>query len=190
MPAPNSSAVVTSVPLYGPNFVLGQVTNQYQPVKVSTWDAVIPSPTIGTEPIAGYAAFTTDNVTVTRGSSGNTSSLALKNLVGFFANYNVWEGDVGTNPYTETLGGQFTVPVCEIGSVYVYNSNAISLSVSSGLYVVTAVSSGVTPAGTIVGSVVQSSPMSATLLDISSVARVRTAQTVVGGGCLIDILKT
>lgn len=186
MPAPTNSPVITSVPLFGPNFVIGEVTNQFQPVRVSSQPIVIPTPLLGNEAIAGYAAFQTDITNTTRGFSGAT----IKNLVGIFANYQLWEGDVGTNPYTETMGGQNLVPVCNIGSIYAYNSSAIATTVSSGLNVVLSITSGTTPAAVTVGSFYQgSTPAGATLLDVSSVCKVRTAQTTPGGGFLVDILQ-
>ena len=186
MVAPNNAPVVTSVPLTGPAFLLGEVTNQYQPTKLSTWAVVIPGSLLGNEVQAGFAAFTADNVTVTKGASGYT----LPNFLGFVENQYFQEGDPGSNPYTETWGSKFAVSVCEIGSIYVYNSTAISASVSSGLKVVLTVTGGTTPAAILVGSIIQGAdPSGATTLDISTVCRVRTAQTTVGGGVLLDVLK-
>lgn len=186
MPAPTNNPVISSIPLAGPSFLLGEVTNQYQPTKIGSWNVVIPTVLLGNEAVAGYAAFTSDGVTATRGVSGYSTA----NFLGFFANYNFWEGDVGTNPYTETLGGQFQAPVCNIGSIYVYNSTAISSAVGAGLNVVLAVSSGVTPAAILVGSVVQGSPLSSTVLNVSSLVRARSAQTVVGAGVLVDLVQS
>ncbi len=186
MPAPTQAAVISSIPLYGPSFVLGQVTNQYQPTKVSTWDAVIPASLLGNEAIAGYAAFTSDGVTVTRGFSTDTS---LKFFVGIFANYNFWEGDAGTNPYNETFSGQFTVPVCSIGSIYVYNSTAVSTAISASNtlnVVISAVSPGVTP----IGSFCQGSPVGTTLLDVSSICKVKVGSVTAGTGILIDVIQS
>lgn len=186
MVAPNNAPVVTSVPLTGPNYLLGEVTNQYQPTKLRTWKVVIPGSLLGNEAQAGYAAFTADGSTVTKGASGYT----LPNFLGFFENQYFQEGDPATNPYTETFGSNFLVSVCEIGSIYVYNSTAISASVSSGLKVVLTVTTGTTPAAIIVGAIIQGSdPSGATTLDISTVCRVRFAQTTVGGGVLVDVLK-
>lgn len=187
MTAPTNAAVVSTVPLYGPSYLLGEVTNQYQPVKLTTWDVVIPSVLLGNEAIAGYAAFTADGSTVTRGASGYT----LANFVGFFENQYFNEWNVGSLTGQDTLGNYFTTSICSIGSIYVYNSTAISAAISSGLKVVLTVTSGTTPAAILVGAIIQGSdPAGSTTLDISSVCKVRTAQTVVGGGVLIDVLQS
>ena len=181
MTAPTNNPVVSSIGLSGPTYLLGEVTNQYQPVKLSTWNVVIPSSLLGNEAAAGYAAFTTDNVTVTRGSTG----LTLKNLVGVFENQYFNEWSVGSLTGTDTLGNYFTVSVCSIGSISVYNGTAISLSVASGLSVaLVSTNSAVT-----VGSFYQGSPTYVTGLDVSAVFRPRTAQSTVGAGFLVDILQ-
>lgn len=183
MPAPTNSPVVSSVPLYGPNYVMGEVTNQYQPTRVDSMQVVIPNSLLGNEAIAGYAAFTVDGVTVTRG----VTSLTLTNFCGFFADYSFWEGNAGTNPYVETMGGTFLAPVCGIGSIYVYNSSAISPVVASGLKVVLVTTDAVNFP---VGSVFQGSPGAVTgSLDISSQCFVKTAQTVVGAGVLLELVQ-
>jgi hypothetical protein len=186
MVAPTNQPVVSSVPLYGPNFLIGQTTNLYQPIKSETWNVVIPNPLIGNEAQAGFAAFTADNVTVTRGVSGNT----LANFVGFFEQQYFNEWDVGSLTGQDTLGNAFTTAVLSMGSIYVYNSTAISEAISSGLKVVLSITTGTTPAAILVGAIIQGAdPAGSTTLDISTVCRVRTAQTVVGAGVLLDIIK-
>lgn len=187
MPAPTNSPVVTSVPLSGLQFLLGEVTNQYQPTRVSSWQVVIPTSALGNEAVAGFAAFTVDGVTVTRGS---TVTVTPEFFVGFFADYSFWEGNVGSNPYTETMGGQFLAPVCGMGSIYVYNSTAISPAIASGLLVVTSITTGTTPAGILVGSVIQgATPAGATVCDISNQCFVRFAQPTVGAGVLVEMVQ-
>ena len=187
MVAPTNNPVVSSIPLVGPSFLLGEVTNQYQPVKLSTWSVVIPGTLLGNEAQAGYAAFTADGVTVTRGASGYT----LANFVGFFENQYFNEWDPGSLTGTDTLGNNFTTTVCSIGSIYVYNSTAIAATVSSGLKVVLTITTGTTPAAIQVGSIIQGAdPAGSSTLDISSVCKVRSTQTVVGGGVLLAVLQS
>lgn len=184
MVAPTNAPVVSSVPLFGPSFLLGQVTNLYQPTKLATWNVVIPSSLLGNEAQAGYAAFTSDGVTVTRGFSG----AALANFVGFFENQYFNEWNVGSLSGSDTLGNYFTTTVCSQGSIYVYNSTAMVETVASGLGVITVYSGSA--ANVFVGAVVQGTVTNATILDISSVAKVRSTQPTVGGGVLIDVLTS
>lgn len=187
MTVPTNAPVVSSVPLTGAAFLLGETTNQFQPLKLSTWNVVIPGSLVGNEVIAGYACFTADGVTVTRGASGYT----LPNFVGFAENQYFNEYDPGSLTGADTLGNKFQISVCSIGSIYVYNSTAIAATISSGLKIVLTITTGTTPAAIQVGSIIQGSdPAGSTTLDVSSVCKVRTAQTVVGGGVLIDILKS
>jgi hypothetical protein len=184
MPSPTNSPLISSVPLKGASFILGEVTNQYQPTKVSTYNVVIPGVLVGNEAKAGYSAFTVDGLSVTRGSTGLTAA----NFVGFFASYNYAEGDAGSNPYSVTQGDNFTVPVCQAGSVYVHNCTVVSSSVASGLKVVLVSSNQVTYP---VGSVFQGTdPVPVTSsLDISSAVKVIAPSSVVGAGVLVSVLQ-
>ena len=187
MVAPTNNPVVSSVPLYGPSYLLGETTNQFQPLKSSTWNVVIPSPLLGTEVIAGYACFTTDGASVLNSGSGFT----LANLVGFAENQYFNEWDVGSLTGSDTLGDYFTISVCEIGTIYVYNSTAIVTTISSGAKIVLTVTGGTTPAAIKLGSLIQGSdPAGSTTLDVSTVVKIRTANSTGGGGVLVDILKS
>lgn len=185
MVAPSNSPVVTSVPLTGPSYLLGEVSNVFQPLKDTTYFASIPGSLVGNEVKAGFACFTTDQINVTRGTSGST----LAQFVGFAELMSFNEYDPGSLTGALTLGDKFSVPVLQIGSIYVYNSTAIVTTVASGLKVVTSITTGTTPSTILVGAVIQGAdPSGSTTVDISTVAKVRTANSTVGLGVLIDIL--
>jgi hypothetical protein len=185
MTAPTNQPVVSSVPLYGPAFILGEVTNQYQPTTLTTWPVVIPSPLVGNEAIAGYAAFTQDGVTANRG----VQLESLINFLGFFENQYFNEWDVGSLTGSDTLGNNFTVSVCSVGSIYVYNASPMS-PVPGGVNVISSITVGTTPPGITVGMVFQGAPIpGVNWVDISSVCRVKFAQAVIGGGVLVSLLN-
>ena len=186
MTAPTNQPVVSSIPYFGPSFILGQTTNDYQPLKVGSWNVVIPSVLIGNEAKVGYAAFTLDNVTVNCGDA--TGNQGIPNLVGVFLNYFYQEGDVGSLTYNATFGNNFQVPVLGTGSVYAYNSGPISATVADGIHIVKSVSS--TAYNSLLGSFYQSANTPtgvSTGLDVSAYFRVRSAQATAGAGFLLEI---
>lgn len=184
MVAPSNSPVVTSVPLAGSSYVLGEVTDAFGPLKSQTYYASIPGTLLGNEVAAGFACFTTDQVLVTKGSAGFT----LANFIGFAQLFTYQEWDPGSLSGAFSLPSKFSVPVLRIGSIYVYNSSAIVTTVSSGAKIIIT-NDGTTPAA-LVGSVWQGAdPAGCTTVDVSTVVNIRTANITVGGGILLDILR-
>lgn len=179
MVAPSTSALWATVPYSGPSAVLGDVVDRGSPTYISgQCPVVIPDVLVGNEWKVGFAAFKDDNETFNRG----VSTYTLANFWGFFENIESQEGNPGTNPWQATFGGTLLVPVARSASIYVYNSTAISAAISSGLSVVTSVTTGTTPAAILVGAVIQgATPAGATVVDVSSKCSVLTANTTVGG---------
>lgn len=124
MTAPTNAPVVSSIPYFGPAYLLGQSNDEYQPLKVSSWNVIIPNPLIGNEAKAGFAAFTVDGVNVTCGTAG----ALLPNLVGIFQNQYYQEGDVGSLTYNATFGNNFQAPILAQGAIYAFNSTAINVA--------------------------------------------------------------
>ena len=155
MPAPTNQPVVTSVPLAGKNRYLGLVTHNYQPTRIPTYQATIPTVLLGNEVQAGYACFTLDGINVTKGSAAITS---VTQLVGFAVAKEFNEFDIGSLNQQQTVNSQFLVPSMAMGSMYVATSGAINpvnLSTGEDLMIVTS-TTGATP-GYVVGSVFQGS---------------------------------
>jgi len=189
MAQPNVSLRDVQVNLRPPDYNLGEVVlNPNWPNQVRTYFADIANPLqpILNYPKAGYAAFTNDGVFINTGTTGYTTA----QFVGFCTSKIV--GDDRKAPLYETLlGNHFTVPVCVRGQICVYNSTAIVPLIAKGLAVCLSVTPNVTPANVQVGGLVQgTAPAGTTLLDISEFARVRIGNLSVGGGVLIDILKS
>lgn len=179
MVAASNSAVVTSVPYFGPAAYLGMTADygamMYEP---GYYSVVIPEVLLGNEWKPGFAAFSRDGVTVDRGVSTDLP----QNFFGFFANITSQEGTPGSNPYTTDFSRQFQVPVVATGTIFVYNSTPISTDVQT-INIVTSVTDGTTPPDILVGALIQGgTPAGATVVTITTRALILSANSTVGGG--------
>lgn len=193
MTAPTNAPVVSSISLSGPAYLIGQTTNEYQPLKINTWSVAIPSVLLGNEARVGFAAFSTDAVHVYTAPA--SAALGLLQLVGVFTNQYYQEGNPGSLYYTTTMGSNFQAPVLCEGSIYAYNSGPIDpvLFLQGGpTSVLKAVATSTDP-NYPVGSFFQGADPSLVVgVDVSSFMRPRTIGTVtsnVGSGFLLDVLK-
>lgn len=148
--------------------------------KLVTYFANIPNSEIGNEPVEGFAAFSDDGTTATRGLASHT----LNNFKGFFAKKTF--SDDRANPDYISLSSNFPVPICARGRICVFAATPIFTRPTEPTYVITAV-----PAGSkyLVGSLAQGTPPTGvTFLDISSACRVKTGAAKPNNLVLVDIL--
>ena len=166
MVAASNSAVVTSVPYFGPSAYLGMTADYGAMIwEPGYYSVVIPEVLLGNEWKPGYAAFSRDGKTVDRGVSTDIP----QNFFGFFANITSQEGIPGSNPYTTDFSRQFLVPVVATGAIYVYNATPMTTEVGVGVNIISSVTVGVTPDQYEVGSVFQGAvPAGATAVVIST----------------------
>lgn len=187
MVAPSPSPAITTVPMYGPCAILGQVIDRGSASYIPTYQVVIPEIPLGNEWKPGYAAFSRDGVTVDRGINGDTAV----NFFGFFPNIYSQEAEPSGNPFYTIFGNKFPVPVVTELTIFVYNATAINRTVGTGVQIVTSVDTLlVTDPAWQAGAVFQgTAPTGVTSINIQTRARIMSESTTPGSGVFVRALS-